>query len=145
MALVKWTPFIEPAGDDFDNFFDRLAGRSSALSQGFTPALDVYEDKNNVIVETPLAGVEPEKVDISVENDVLTISGNTEKKSEVEEKNYYRKEVRSGGFYRAVQLPAKVLGEKAEATYDKGVLTISIPKAPEARPKSIKIKPVKKK
>lgn len=137
MSLIKWAPLFDPNwGEEMENW--------PALTKGFAPALDVYQDKNNVVVETPLAGIDPEKVDIAIENDVLQIKGETEKKSEVEEKNYYRKEVRSGGFYRAVQLPTRVLGEKAQATYDNGVLTIKIPKAPEAKPKTIKIKANKK-
>lgn len=136
MALIKWTPFIEPSfGEEFDKFFENWP-----TAQGFTPAIDVYEDKDNVVVETPLAGIDPEKVDISIENDALTIKGEMEKKSEVEDKNYYRKEIRSGSFYRSVQLPNRVLGDEAVANYEKGILTIRIPKAPEAKPKTIKIK-----
>lgn len=112
---------------------------------GFTPAVDMYEDKDNVIVETQLAGIDPEKVDISIENDVLCVKGQSEKKSEIDEKNYYRKEIRRGSFYRSVPLPTQVLGEKAQATADDGVLKISIPKAPESKPKTIKIKTKNKK
>jgi len=107
---------------------------------GFTPAVDIYEDKNNVFVETQLAGVDPEKVNISIENDVLVIKGEGEKKSEVEDKNYYRKEIRRGSFYRSVALPTHVLGEKASAEAIDGVLKISIPKATGGKPKTIKIK-----
>jgi len=106
----------------------------------FVPPMDVYEKKGKVIVETPIAGVDPEKVAISVEDNVLTIKGKSEKKSEVEEKNYYRKEVRYGSFYRSVTLPADVIGTKAEASYKDGVLKIEIPKAPEKKEKKLKIK-----
>ncbi|MFA6422193.1 MAG: Hsp20/alpha crystallin family protein [Candidatus Buchananbacteria bacterium] len=134
MALIKWTPFLG-SSDDVDRFFDNWP-----MNMGnFTPAIDVYQDKDNVIVETPLAGIDSDKVDISVENDVLTIKGEVEKKSEVEDKDYYRKEIRSGSFYRAVQLPTRVSGDEAEATYENGILKISIPKAAEAKPKTIKI------
>ena len=137
MSIIKWSPFITPsAGDEFDKFFDSWP----IMSANFTPALDVYQDADNVIVEAPLAGINPENVDISIENDVLTIKSEHEKKSEVEDKNYYRKEVRHGSFYRAVQLPTRVTGDAAEATYEKGVLKITIPKAAEAKPKTIKIK-----
>ncbi len=137
MALIKWTPNFGPSMfDDMDHIFENWPMAQS----NFTPAIDVYQDKDNVFVETPLAGIDPEKVDISVENDVLTIKGEVEKKSEVEDKDYYRKEVRSGSFYRAVQLPTRVDGDKAEANYEKGILKIVIPKAGEAKPKSIKIK-----
>jgi len=111
---------------------------------GFTPAVDMYEDKDNIIVETQLGGIDPEKVNISIENNILTIKGESEKKSEVEDKNYYRKEIRSGAFYRQIPLPTKVDGDKASAINEDGILKISIPKAPEVKPKTIKIENKKK-
>ncbi|RLC39201.1 hypothetical protein DRH27_00250 [Candidatus Falkowbacteria bacterium] len=140
--LIRWTPFLEPF-EEMDKMLNEFpAMRSKA---GFTPAVDMYEDKDNVIVETQLAGIDPEKVSISIENDVLCIKGQSEKKSEIEEKNYYRKEIRRGSFYRSVPLPTHVLGDKAVATADDGVLKISIPKALESKPKTIEIKTKKKK
>lgn len=106
--------------------------------------MDIYQEKNDVIVETPLTGTRPEDVNISIANDILTIEGKTEKKSEVDEKNYYRKEVRSGSFHRSVALPASVNGDKAKAEYEDGVLKIVIPKEEQAKPKSVKVE-VKKK
>jgi len=106
---------------------------------GYTPAVDMYEDKDNIIVETQLGGIDPEKVDISIENNVLTIKGESEKKSEVEDKNYYRKEIRRGSFYRSIPLPTKVDGEKAQAINEDGILKITVPKASEVKPKTIKI------
>ncbi|MFH1822966.1 MAG: Hsp20/alpha crystallin family protein [Patescibacteria group bacterium] len=121
-----------------DKMFSELMPAMRGQS-GFMPAVDIYEERNNVIVETQLAGIDPEKVDISIENDVLCIKGESEKKSEVEDKNYYRKEIRRGGFYRNIPLPAHVIGEQASASAKDGVLRISIPKASEAEPKKIKI------
>ncbi len=129
MSLVRWTPLM-PAWDEFDRFFDGAS---------FVPALDVYQTKDAVVVETPLAGIDPEKVNISIENDVLTIEGSTEHKTEVDEKNYYRKEVRSGAFHRSVALPTSVDGTKAQATYEKGLLKIEIPKEERAKPKTVKV------
>ncbi len=106
---------------------------------GYTPAVDMYEDKDNIIVETQLGGIDPEKVDISIENNVLTIKGESEKKSEVEEKNYYRKEIRRGSFYRSIPLPTKVDGDQAAAVSEGGILKITVPKAAELKPKTIKI------
>ncbi len=135
MALIKWTPF--PFVDSFEEMDKLMEWPNTGNS--FTPAIDVYEDKDDVVVEAPLAGIDPEKVSIAIDNGVLTIKGESEKKSEVEEKNYYRKEVRTGSFYRAVSLPAKVDGDKAEATYEKGILKIRVPKAAEVTPKTIKV------
>jgi len=141
--LIKWTPFLEPF-EDMDKMLSEFIPGQAGRRHSFMPAVDVYEDKNNVIVESELAGIDPEKVDIAIENDVLTIKGEGQKKSEVEDKNYYRKEIRSGSFYRSIPLPAHVLGDKASAEAKDGVLKISIPKAPEAKPKKIKITTSKK-
>ncbi|HNP75105.1 MAG TPA: Hsp20/alpha crystallin family protein [bacterium] len=128
MSLIKWSPFW---ADEWDNW---------PFTQDFAPALDIYQDKDSLVVEAPLAGINPDKVEIAVENDVMTIKGEVERQSEVEEKDYYRREVRSGSFYRAVQLPTHVLGDQADATYEKGILKITIPRAPESKPKKIEIK-----
>jgi HSP20 family protein len=144
MALIKWTPFLadSPFGE-MDKMLRDLVPES-INQMGFSPAVDIYEDKNNVIIETQLAGIDPAKVDISIENDVLTIKGEGEKKSEVEDKNYYRKEIRRGSFFRSIPLPNHVVGDKASAIAADGVLKISVPKAALAGPKTIKIQTGKK-
>ena len=131
MSLIKWTPMLDPF-NELDRWFEDGP-------RSFAPAVDVYEDENNVYVETPLPGIDPEKVEIAIENDVLTMQGSAEKKSEVDEKNYYRKEVRHGSFHRAVALPASVKSDKAEANYANGVLKISVPKEERAKPKKVKV------
>ena len=131
MSLIKWTPMLEPFGD-WDRWFD-TPGAS------FAPAIDVWEDDKNVYAETPLPGVDPEKVNISIEDNILTIEGSTEKKSEVDEKNYYRKEVRAGSFYRSVALPSPAKGDQASADYENGVLKISVPKEERIKPKRVKV------
>ncbi|PIS42181.1 MAG: Hsp20/alpha crystallin family protein [Candidatus Kerfeldbacteria bacterium CG08_land_8_20_14_0_20_40_16] len=141
MRLIKWTPFLEP-WEERDKWLDDW---KAGFDSGFVPAIDVYQTKEAVVIETPLAGVDPEKVNISIENDVLTIEGSMEKKSEVEEKDYYRKEMRAGSFHRAVALPVAVEGDKAKADFDNGVLKISIPKSEKTKPKSIKVNVKKKK
>ncbi len=142
LPIIKWTPFLEPF-EDMDKMFDDYMPARGGFT-GLVPAVDIYQDKDKVYVETQLAGIDPEKVDISIENDVLIIKGENEKKSEVEDKNYYRKEIRRGSFYRSVPLPTHVIGEKASAEAVNGILKIAVPKAPEAKPKTIKIKTAKK-
>lgn len=127
-ALIKWTPFLDPF-EDMENRFNDLSPVVRGSRAGFVPAVDVYEDKNNVIVETELAGIDTDKVKVSIENDVLSIKGESEKKSEVDDKNYYKKEIRRGSFYRSVALPTHVDGDKASALAEDGVLKITIPKA----------------
>jgi HSP20 family protein len=130
--------------DPFEEMDQALDFPTSRGMRAFIPAMDVYQDKDNVYVETALAGVDPEKVEVSIENDVLTIKGTTEKKSEVEDKAYYRKEVQQGSFYRSVALPTHVVGGEANAEYKDGILKISVPKAEEVKPKTIQVKVNKK-
>ena len=140
MSLIKWSPFLS---DNYFDDMDKMISEFMSISRGnkgFIPAVDMYEDNDNVVVETQLAGIDLEKIDIFIENDVLCIKGEGEKKTEVEEKNYYRKEIRRGNFYRSIPLPTRVDGDKASAVAEEGILKIYIPKASEAKPKSIKIK-----
>lgn len=132
MALVPYRSMIPELFDDMFAGMDLV---------NFTPAVNISEDKDHLIVETPLAGIDPKNVSIEIEDNVLKISGSSESKSEVDEKDrhYYRKEIRTGSFYRAVALPKSVEGTKAEATFKNGVLTISVPKSEAAKPRSIKI------
>ena len=106
----------------------------------FVPPINIYDDKDKVYVDVAVSGYNPENIELDVQDGVLTIKGNMEKKREVEEKNYYRKEIRMGSFARQIALPAEVFGEKAEANFDNGVLKISIPKKEELKPKKIEIK-----
>jgi len=133
-GIINWTPNFPFR--DLDKIFEE--GMWSDVD--FTPAIDVYQDNDNVIVETPLPGVDPEKVEITIENDVLTISGKSEDEKEVKRENYYRKEVRKGSFSRSVILPMSVKADMAEAHSEKGILKITIPKAEEAKPKKIAVK-----
>jgi HSP20 family protein len=120
MSLVPWSPLL----DTFDSLEKGISN--------FLPAMDVYEENDNVVVEATLAGIKPEDVEINVHDDVLTLEGKREVSSEIEEKNYYRKEVRSGSFNRSVVLPAPVKAEN-------GLLKIRLPKQSEAKSKNIKI------
>lgn len=143
MSLIKWTPFLSEF-DDMDKVMESMLPAVRGDQFGFTPAVDMYEDKDNIVIETQLGGIDPEQVNISIENNVLSIKGESEKKSEVEDKNYYRKEIRRGSFYRSIPLPTKVDGENARAVNEDGILKITIPKAKEVKPKTIKIETKKK-
>lgn len=133
MAILPYRPL-------FPGFFDDVFAGFDLVN--FTPAVNVYEDKDNIIVEAPLAGIDPNKVDIEIEDSVLKISGSSESKSEVEDndRHYYRKEIRSGSFYRAVALPKSVEGSRADASFKNGILTVTIPKSEAAKPRTIKVK-----
>lgn len=133
-----WDPFAE-----MDDTFNRLPALNQSM-KAFVPAMDVYETDKAVMVETALPGIAPENVKVSVEKGVLTVQGEHKKEHEVDDKNYYRKEVRSGSFFRQVALPAAVLEDKVNAEFEDGILKISCPKAEQVKAKKVEIKVVKK-
>ncbi len=135
MSLIPWRPF-----SDLDKFF----GDDDWLLPVFPrvdmtkPAMDVKETDKEVVAEVEIPGFDPEKVDVSVEDGVLRVKGSMDEKKEEKEKGYWRKEIRTGSFERMVRLPVAVKENAVEATYEKGVLKIVMPKA-EAKP-SAKVK-----
>lgn len=137
MSLIKWQPWLD-VFDEVDDFFGNFPRR--AISKSFAPAVNISQTESDVIVEIPLPGIDPDKVDITIENDVLIIQGKEEKQNEVEETNYTRREWVSQSFFRSVALPVSVQSDDADAQYDKGVLKIVIPKKPEAKAKKVAVK-----
>ena len=93
-----------------------------------TPRMDVYEDNGNVVAEIELPGVDPKNIAVEVKDNVLKVEAKTEEKKEEKGKDYYRKEISAGYYKRAVPLPVEVIGEKADATYEGGILKVVIPK-----------------
>ena len=135
MALMKWKPFV-----DMERFFDDEYSSFPLIHKlGWDLAVDVYEKNGNVIAEMSLPGVDPEKIDVVVENDYLRISGSREEEKESEDKNFYSKEIKRGSFERAVTLPTAVKGDKAEAKYNNGILKVVIPKK-DSQEGQIKVK-----
>lgn len=141
MSLIRWSPMWDPFAEMDESM--RLPAINTSL-KAFVPAVDVYETEKDVVVEAPLAGMKPEDVKVSVDKGVLTIKGESKKEHEVEEKNYYRKEIRSGSFYRELALPAPVVDNKISAEFKDGILKITCPKAAPSATKKIDVKVVKK-
>lgn len=133
MSLIRWTPLYEPFLD-VERAFNGLA-----IGSVTTPAVDLYDTADSVVAEVALTGFDPENVKIQIENNILSIEGTSEKKSEVDDKNYYRKELQSGSFHRVISLPAAVNGQETTAEYDKGILRITMPKKEEVKPKAVSI------
>src|SRR3954454_4640163 len=104
--------------------------------------LDVTTDADHLIVEAALPGIKPEDVDLTIENSTLTITGKTADERKAEEGSYLVQEIRRGTFSRSVTLPQGLEPDKAEATFENGVLTLRIPKAEQVKPKQIRISPV---
>jgi len=132
MPIIPWRPFR-----DLDKFFSDDDLLFPALWQRFgeEPAMDMYETDKNMVVKVNLPGVDPDKIDISVENDTLRVSGKMEEEEKEEKKGYFRREIRYGMFERSVHLPVPVKEKEIKATYDKGVLEIVMPKAEKAKEK----------
>jgi len=140
MALVRWEPF-EPF-KDIEKFFGEEFSFLPLLPTpklGWDLAVDLYEDKGNIVAEMNLPGISPEKVEVTFQNGDLKIVGSRDEEKQTKETNYYCKEIRRGMFERLVKLPAGVKPEKAEATFKNGVLKVVIPKKEEATEK-IKVK-----
>ncbi len=143
MSIIRYNPMWDPFAE-MEEMMNRLPSMQNQSMKAFVPAMDVYETDKAVVVESPLAGVNPDDVKITVEKGVLTIQGENKKEHEVDEKNYYRKEVRSGAFFRQVALPAPVVEDKVSAEFEDGILTITCPKAAPAVSKQVSVKVVKK-
>jgi HSP20 family protein len=143
-TLVRWEPFRDmvPLREAMDRFWDEGFLRQFApmgpWSEG-SLAVDVYETGESVVVKTSIPGVKAEDIDLSIVGDTLTIKGETKEEQEIKRENYLRHERRFGSVCRTVTLPGGLLADKAEADYTDGILTLTIPKAEEIKPKSIKV------
>lgn len=140
MSLIRWNPLWD-GFDEMENVFHQMPAlrNNMQLHKGFVPAMDVYETKDAVVIETPLAGIRPEDVEVHIENGVLSLKGSHNKEHEIEEKNYYQKEIRSGSFFRQVTLPVAVKEHEIAAEFEDGILKITAPKASPEEPKKVPI------
>ncbi|MFA5059131.1 MAG: Hsp20/alpha crystallin family protein [Candidatus Omnitrophota bacterium] len=146
MSLIQWKRSCDPF-QQLTDLNDRLMGltlfpnldKSLAPFRGGWPALDVSEDKSNVIIKADLPGLKQEEIEVAIEDDVLTIRG--ERKAEVkkEEENYFRSERLYGAFERNLQLGVGVEKDKVKASYKNGVLEVTLPKSEKVKPKQIKV------
>jgi len=127
--------------DDLNTLFElpfwSNFGRQSQLFSGWSPALDLYQNTDDVIALVELPGMRKEDIEISLHNGTLTISG--ERKSETSDGAAERTERYVGKFRRSITLPARVDASKVSATYRDGILTVTLPKAEEAKPKQIQV------
>lgn len=148
-SLIKWEPFgdLVSLREAMDRLFEESFVRMRGLPSVFgveALAVDMYETPDSVVVKTSVPGVKPEDIDITITGNTLTIKGETRVEEKVEKEHYIRQERRYGVFQRSIQLPDALVGDKAEATFEHGVLTLTIPKSEEAKPKTIKVETRKK-
>jgi HSP20 family protein len=140
---------MEEIGRRFEDVFGRpfLPGIWRAFPSEemvWAPAIDVLEKEDKFLVKVELPGVKEEDVNVSVAAGTLTIEGEKKADLEVKKKGYYYRETSYGSFSRLITIPSTVDASKIEANYDKGVLEISLPKAPEVKPKKITVAAKKK-
>ncbi len=145
--LIRWGPLREmmtlrQAMDRlFEDSFVRPVGLSSVSAADV--AIDLKETDTDVVIKAELPGVEPDEVDVSIMEGVLVIKGEHKEEKEEKEASYYSRELRYGLFSRSINLPAAINAEKAEAVFENGILTLTLPKTEEAKPRQIKVKTVK--
>jgi len=143
-VLAPWTSFgrLSNLRDEIDRLFGAPLADFTAGSQvlsGWTPALDVFEDKDNFVVKAELPGMKKEDIEVSLHDGSLSISGERKSESKQEDAEVQRPSVFFGRFQRTVTLPTAVKAEQIKAAYHAGVLTVTLPKAEEAKPKRIEV------
>jgi HSP20 family protein len=145
-SIDRWDPFRDLVSiqDELNRLFGRTFSGSEmtrpTASGTWMPSMDVFETEDKIVAEIELPGIDPDRVDVSVEDSTLTVSGSREFTSEVKDENVHRLERRYGAFTRAITLPQTADTEKVEARFDKGVLRVEVPKVERAKPKRIEIK-----
>ena len=142
---TRFDPFrdLMQVQDELNRLFGRTygsRGSESLASGGWAPAIDIYETPDAFVIDAELPGVNAQEVEISVEEGTLTVRGERRPHGGVSEESYHRVERRYGPFGRSISLPQSVNTEGIDATYEGGVLTISVPKAEQAKPRKIEVK-----
>lgn len=141
--LTRWEPVREMMSlrEAMDRLFDDAFTRPLSLSYGAysVPAIDLYQTEDEVVVKAALPGFRPDDVQLSVENNVLTLRGEF-KPQNGQNATYHIHEQRHGSFERSIPLPVDVETDKAQADFENGILTVTLPKAETVKPKTINIK-----
>jgi len=155
--VIPWRPFLGPSRfeREMDRFFRdfwkgprfsfgwpeelRMPGAGELVTLE-TPAVEIYDEKDDIVVKAELPGLKKEDLEINMSGDILTIKGEKKKEEEVKEKDYYYSERSYGSFERSLEIPQKVVPDKIRANFKDGVLEIRLQKSEEAKKKEIKIK-----
>lgn len=144
MAIERWDPFREMVSlrDAMNSLLQDSVVRPSGVRGEGGPAplpLDVAESENEYVVKASLPGIKPDDVQITVHGDTLTIRGETKAEEEKKGQNWHLRERRTGAFLRSLSLGTPINADKANAKFEHGVLTLTLPKSEQARPKQIKV------
>jgi HSP20 family protein len=143
-GLTAWSSFdgLSTLRNEIDRLFESPLNeltRTSHLLSGSAPALDIFEDKDNFVVKAELPGMKKQDINVSLHDGSLSISGERKNEAKWEDAELYRSERFFGRFQRTVRLPAPVAADKIKGQYKDGVLTVTLPKAEEAKPKQIEV------
>ena len=145
MTIIRWEPFqnLLATQQDFDlifrGAFPPFLGDSERSTRTWAPPVDIYENADHIVLKADLPGIDPKDVEIRVEDNTLYLKGERKFEQEVKEENYHRVERSYGAFARSFSLPNSIAAEKVVAEYKDGLLTLTMPKREEAKPKTIKI------
>ena len=147
MAIVRWLdPFRdlssiqERMNQIFEDALARSRGREEGLRSGmWTPAVDIYENNDSVVVKAELPGVEKDQISVEVKDGILSLRGERKFEKEVKEESYHRIERSYGNFLRSFSLPVSVDQDKVTARFKDGVLEVNLPKKEQAKPKQIQV------
>jgi len=146
MELVPWRPFERELGSfrkEMDNLWGRFFGEAPigrTFTEEWAPTVDISERKNDFLIKAELPGVDEKDITVSISGDILMIKGEKKKEEEEKDEHHYRVERYYGSFERSFRIPTGVKADKIDATFDKGVLKITAPKAEEAKKKEIAVK-----
>ena len=144
--MNAWSPFrhLSVLRDEIDRLFDSpldaLTNKSQGFLNGWLPTIDLYEDRDHLVLKAELPGMKKEDIDISLHGEVLTLSGERKEEETFDKAETYRAERFLGRFQRTLTLPVRVDASKVQAGYKDGILTVTLPKAEEAKPKQIEVK-----
>ena len=145
MALVRWEPVREIASLQgemnrlFNTFFENPTGAGNGGARRWMPPMDLVETEEHFVLKADLPGLSEGDVTIELEDNVLTIAGDRKSESEVKRDGFYRLERATGTFRRSLTLPEGIDPDQVQATFDKGVLTVRIPKPEERKPRRVAI------
>ena len=145
MAIIRWDPFrdIMTLRERMNRLFEDVVTHrgedKDLISSSWVPAVDIYEDENQLVLSAEVPGIDEKDVEIKIEDSTLIIQGERKMEKETKEENYHRIERSYGSFYRSFSLPNYIDQDKIHAEHENGVLKITMPKKPELKPRKVKI------
>jgi HSP20 family protein len=144
MAIVRFEPFRDLTTQReyvrlLKEAFSPMSSETEVSTRAWAPPVDIYETEDAIVLKAELPGIDPKGVEVRVEDNTLYLKGERNYEKEVKEQNYHRIERSYGSFARSFSLPNSIDAEKVKAEYKDGLLTLTMPKREEAKPKTIKI------